>query len=128
VTQQLRKEIVRKAYCIPLFQSVVTVTASILWFFFVNKKEGLSVFLGGCLSFIPMIYVAQRLFSLHGAQKAQKIVSRFYRAEITKLLVMGCLFIAAINYGLVSPLSFVFGFVVTQASVLFAPLLCLYRF
>lgn len=121
MAHRIYQNIYSKTYWIALIQAAITLLLAIIWYF-TKGIDGLgSIILGSCISVSASCYLAQRLFSLQGASQAKKILARFFRAEIYKLIFISIAFIAAIRSELAYPLPLLLGFAGSQFCALFAP-------
>lgn len=62
-----------------------------------------SALVGGAIATVANAYFAKRVFADYRAQKPGKLVAQIYSAEITKLILVGALFAAAVTW--IEPLS-----------------------
>ena len=64
---------------------------------------GYSAIVGGAIAATANAYLAKRVFVDYRAQKPGLLVAQMYSAEITKLILVGALFAAAVTW--IDPLS-----------------------
>lgn len=74
----------------------------------------LSFFLGGLCCVIPNLFFAVRFFGKSGAIDARNILSGFYRAEITKLILTGAMFWLIFSFIPVTIMPIFVGFSIAQ--------------
>lgn len=128
MSEQIIKQYTQLAYKTPRFQCLIMTLLACVCALVVNFEFGLSLFLGGALSFIANYYLVKRLFSLSGARKAKQILYRFLWAEAAKLLFIGIAFIVFLQFEVIQPLLCFIGFCIAQLSAFFMPLLLMFDF
>lgn len=80
-----------------LIQLIASVAIAILvWI--LQRQAGISALVGGLASLTGNLVFALWVFAPYKAQRPGGLLSRFYLAEIAKLVVIGLVFAAAINW------------------------------
>ena len=80
-----------------LIQLIASVAIAILvWA--LQRQAGVSALVGGLASLTGNLVFALWVFAPYKAQRPGGLLSRFYLAEIAKLVVIGLVFAAAINW------------------------------
>lgn len=115
--QQARKA----AYQFLAFQLILTGIISILFAIFASLNAAYSALLGGAVCVIANSVFISRYFAVTDAQAANTIVKLFYRAEISKLLIIIALFALVMKFVNVLPLTFFITYIVVQLSFWLAP-------
>src|SRR5262245_55391034 len=95
--------------------------ATLITILAIDVKSGYSLLLGGITSVAPTLYFTHKLFKKMGASSAKAIIRNFYIGEVTKLALMGLLFVVFIKLQIVKVLPFALGFVIAQMAALVAP-------
>lgn len=125
----MSREVIRavkfRGYWLAVVQIIVILLASVITLFALNTKAAYSCVLGGLVSVIPNLLFAKKLFQKLYARQAQAFIKTFYRYEIIKLILMGCLFVILLKLKITTELFLVLGFVLAQISSLFLPIIYL---
>ncbi len=112
-----------KSVRILFVQFVVSVVISSGLWLFEGGKPAYSALLGGMTCVLSNAYFAKKLFSVTGAQAAQKIVANFYIAELVKVLITIILFIICFKFLAISALPFFLTYIIAQMAFWLAPFL-----
>lgn len=112
-----------RAYWLVVLQGIVIVAAAIIALVIIDKRAAYSILLGGLVSILPNIYFARRIFHRICSYNARRLLIKFYRNELIKLILMGFLFILVIKLKIVANLPFIIGFILAQFGTILLPLL-----
>ncbi len=89
----MRQDIKRGLMYYWLFQLGIVAVLSMIFSYISGNKGMMSVLMAGAVFMVPNVIFARGVFKHQGAQKAQKIVNSFYRAEGFKLMLSSALFV-----------------------------------
>ncbi len=92
--RQLDRRAIKRLLLIQLIASTVVAVAAWL----IQADAGLSALIGGLASLAGNLLFALWIFAPYRAQKPGGLLSRFYLAELTKLVMIGLVFAAAISW------------------------------
>ena len=92
--RELDRRGLRRLLLIQLLASVAI--AIVVWI--IQAQAGVSALVGGLASLTGNLVFAVWVFAPYKAQRPGGLLSRFYLAEIAKLVVIGLVFAAAINW------------------------------
>lgn len=107
----------KQIFWLLITSGVLVVFVALLLFMVLNFATGMSFIAGGVASLIPSAYQGISLFKEKHATAANRIVKRFYRAEVAKFLFIGCLFILLMHWMAFNVLCFVMGFLLAQLGI-----------
>lgn len=110
----------------PILQLVFALAIALGLLFFYGWDFAQAFILGGLVSVIPNFYFVTRLFKQTAARQAKSIVLRMFRTEAIKLALISILLVIFLRIGFVKVAPYILGFVLTQMSILLAPLLYWY--
>lgn len=88
----LDRQHIKRLLLIQLVASVLCAIVALL----IHTEAGLSALIGGLASFAGNLLFAFWVFAPYQAQKPGGLLSRFYLAELAKLILIGLVFAAAI--------------------------------
>lgn len=103
-----------KAYRLVAIPIVAAVFLAFILFLVKGLNAGYSALLGCGIWALPNLYFAKKVLTDNIAQSAKQLAQLFYRAEITKLLLSGVLFVLVIKFLPINTLAVLGAYLVAQ--------------
>jgi ATP synthase protein I len=104
------------------YMQVIATLSLTVFFSMFGAKAAWSSLLGGCVSALPNIFFARKLFADQRAMMSKQIVMRFYQGEAMKIILSGLLFVVVFLFMHVTTWVFFVTYIVTQMMSLVFPL------
>ncbi|MGE3919920.1 MAG: ATP synthase subunit I [Gammaproteobacteria bacterium] len=107
-----------------IFQAIIVAIVALFAFikFSYNTNIAFSILIGGGASIVPNAVFASLLFRKMCETAPKQFVRRYLRSEVIKLILMGLLFVAGLQFNFIVGLAMVLGFILGQLGVLVYPL------
>lgn len=102
---------------------LITLSISIIMYFYWGFSYALSALVGGTISIIPNIVFAYKAFKYAGASSSKKVMESFYGGEKIKLGLTALLFALAFKFLVIIPVPFFITFFIAMIVSLLTPVL-----